>query len=140
MRQKRGRGSSDSFTTGRELGRFGGSGDFRTALRAICQKSKPFPISASPFSLSLAALTLHHNICFLSPMSHPLLTVSHLFFSHAPEEAAVFFTACSLKRTRKFLIHHHSGNKLIFQRTAAELNLFRFVRDSWTHGETEPAP
>lgn len=123
MRQKRSRGASDGFTTGRELGRFGGSGDFRTALRAICQKSKPFPISASPSSLSLAALTLHHNICFLSPVSHPLLTVSHLFFSHIPED----FTSCPsdsrlqfslqlavLKGHTGFFIHHYSGSELIF--------------------------
>ena len=31
-----------------ELGRFGGLGDFRAALGSVCQKSKPFPICASP--------------------------------------------------------------------------------------------
>lgn len=39
-----------SQLVGVELGRIGGLGDFRTALGAICQKSKPFPICASPFA------------------------------------------------------------------------------------------
>lgn len=69
---------------GVRLGRCGGSGDFRTALGAICQKPKPFPISASHVSLplSLPSLSITTSAFFL-PSHTPLLTVSHLFFPHA---------------------------------------------------------
>lgn len=86
MRQRRSKGSSDNFTTGRESN-WGGlevRGLSVQLWEPSFKKSKPFPISASPLSLSLsfAGLALHHNICFLSPMSEPSpLTVSHLCHS-----------------------------------------------------------
>lgn len=98
-------------------------GDFHTALGAICQKSKPFPIFASPFSFSLLLPSLFITTsAFLLICHTPFLTVSHLFFSQTPSN----FTSCPLDPRLQFslqlgvlegwfLIPHYSDNKLIIK-------------------------
>lgn len=103
-----------------ELWRFGGFPyDFWSHLSKIQTISY---LCFSPLTLSVAAFPLHHNICFLSPMSRPLLTVSHLFFSHVPEDftsrPSVSRLQCSLQLG---VLKGHAGFSLI---TAVAIHWF----------------
>lgn len=103
--------------SGAGLRRFGGSGDFRTALGAICQKSKPFPISASlthSLSLSLPSLSITTSAFFLPchTPSPPLFPTYFSLMHHKISLHVLLTPGCSffylqiLKRTRRFLIYH----------------------------------
>lgn len=128
--EKSSKDSSDSSISqlpGVELGRFGGSGDFRTALGAICQKSKPFPISASPFSLStrcpsLSITTSAFFLLFHTPSSlfptyfsfiHPKISLRSLYL-HLLAPSCSFLCSSDSEKD-KFLIYQYSGNKLIIK-------------------------
>lgn len=74
MRSKK-KSSSDSFTAGWEskCGGFWKVGGFpRGFQEPSVKKSEPFPIPCFfPLTFSPSGSTLHHNICFLSPVSQP---------------------------------------------------------------------
>ena len=143
------KGPSDSFTTGREEWKFGGSGDFRTALGAISQKSKPFPIWASPLFLSLSlSLSLLLSL-FITTSAFSLLchTPSSLFPTYYSLIHPEDFTSRpsrseSWKGHARFLTYHYTRNKLSIKEqrrcwTCSDLSeMLGHIRG----GETEPAP
>ena len=140
------KGPSDSFTTGREEWKFGGSGDFRTALGAISQKSKPFPIWASPLFLSL-------SLSFSPSSSQHLLSLSYV--TPPPHCFPPIIPSYTLKISHPVLLGRSPGKDtqgfsrittLVINWASKNSGVVELVQiclkcsDTSRGGETEPAP
>lgn len=113
MRQRRSKSSSDSITTGRESN-WGGLEVRGISVRLwepSVKKSKPFPISASPLSLSLSlpGLSITTSAFFL-PCHNPPST-SSLF----PTYVLLTLSYLESYSALKFLKYHYNGNILIIK-------------------------
>lgn len=113
-RQRRRKSSSDSFTTGRESD-WGGLEVRGISVRLwepSVKKSKPFPISASPLSLSLSlpGLSITTSAFFL-PCHPPPHSSSSLFPTYVLLTRSCLESSSALK----FLKYHHNGNILIIK-------------------------
>lgn len=101
MSDRRSKGSSDCL--GVKLGRFWRFGGFPNGFGS--HPSKNLNHFLSLLLPSLPGLTLHHNICFLSPLSlPPPLTFSHL----CPSDSEPYSVL-------KFHIYHCNGNKSLIK-------------------------
>lgn len=110
-----------------EVRRFGG---FPHSFRGHLSKNpNHFLFLLLPSNPLSPGLTPHHNICFLSPLSQSLLTVSHFY---PPDSNPPLLKARScVSSTSMTLINSNSNNSS---------NLFRRVSLLGMWGEPEPAP